>query len=94
MRRIRMTKKANHTPEELRYLARGENTGEIPTAYDPAQHSENEGDIPAPFTGGDSNARQDQTMARLDEAFQARARKSSRRTVRKMAAPTILGKHD
>jgi len=66
-----MTKKANHTPEELRYLARGENTGEIPTAYDPTQHSENEGDIPAPFTGGDSNARQDQTMARLDETFQA-----------------------
>jgi len=65
-----MNRKTKSGPDEQRYLARGKNNAVIPASFDPSQFSENEGDIPLPFTA-DEGDDEDQTMERLDAALRA-----------------------
>jgi hypothetical protein len=63
------SKQTTHQHEQT-FLDRGKNSVVIAGSFDPSAHSENEGFIPAPFTG-DVNSSSDQTMERLDEALRA-----------------------
>lgn len=64
-----MSDNTNQSSEQG-YLARGKNTGAPSAGFDLAQMSENEGDIPSPFSG-DANSDQDQTMEHLDAALRS-----------------------
>ena len=65
-----MNRKSKPGPEEQRYLARGKNNSEIHASFDPSHLSENEGDIPSPFTADVADG-EDQTIERLDAALRA-----------------------